>query len=268
MTSLKGNSLALVLPMAKIAASPSLLIHNHLQSIFFVITLTFVLMFASAARCASINPTLNFQQDAQHLEYNQLAQVILKEAYRRIGQPIKTLSSQLGEQQSYPKDGILIAPADAYIKADYIRIPIAIVRLKVFAYAHKKNSHTRYEFGLLGNRIAIVRDMPMIKNNMMGMIALQQNSVNTSFQSILRNQIDLALLPEFSALRRASKHLRAHVVALQPAVYEVPMYHYVNKKHQHLIGSLMRSLKDMKKQQLIAQVTRSYKVVLAADAEA
>ncbi len=103
---------------------------------------------------------------------------------------------------------------------------------------------------------------------MMGMIALQEHSVNKSFQSILRNQVDLALLPEFSALKRAKKHLRAQVVVLQPAVYVVPMYHYISKKHQHLVSSLVRSLKKMEKQQLIAQVTKSYKTVLAADAEA
>ena len=225
-------------------------------------------MSATVANSASINPTMQFQQDDQHIEYNQLAQVILKEAYRRIGQPIKTFPNQVSTQKIHLIDGILIAPANAYKKEDYIRIPIAIVKLKVFAYAHKNNGHTRYEFGLLGNRIAIVQGMPMIRHNMMGMIALQKNSVNTSFQSILRNQIDLALLPEFSALKRGSKKLRAHIVALQPAVYEVPMYHYVNKKHQHLVVSLINSLKKMQKQQLITQVTKSYKAVLAADAEA
>ena len=91
MAGLIGNSLVSVLPVAKMAASSSLLIHNRFQSLFFAIALAFVLMFASAAKSASINPTLKFQQDAQHLEYNQLAQVILKEAYRRIGLPITTV---------------------------------------------------------------------------------------------------------------------------------------------------------------------------------
>lgn len=237
---------------------------NNVLSILVAMGLTFV----SVAHSASINPTLKFQQDVQHQEYNQLAHVILKEAYRRIGQPIKALPDGNGAHKNNLGDGILIAPADAYKQSNYIRIPIVIVNLKVFAYAHIKNSNTPYEFGLLGNRIAIVRDMPMIKHNMMGMIALQKNSVNTSFQSILRHQVDLALLPEFSALKQASKHLRAHIVALQPAVYEVPMYHYVSKKHRSLVDSLIRSLKGMQKQQLITQVTKSYKVVLAADAEA
>ena len=259
--------------MAKTADPLPRLMHECFIDLFFSIIVGIGLMMASIVSSASINTTMKFQQDLQHQEYNQLAQVILKEAYRRIGHPIAASHGQrlavTGDKRDGDKrDGILIAPADRHKKDDYIRIPIAIVKLKVFAYVHETHSHTRYEFGLLSNRIAIVQGMPLVQSNMMGMIALQKNSVNKSFQSILRNQVDLALLPEFSALKRGSKHLRKHIVALHPAVYEVPMYHYVTKKHAHLVKSLIRSLKSMQKQQLITQVTKSYKTVLAADAEA
>jgi len=252
--------------MAKTSDPLPRLMHECFIDLSLSILVGISLLFVSVISSASINPTLQFQQDLQHKEYNPLAQVILKEAYRRIGHPITSLNSQnLGLKN---QDGILIAPAGRYKKSDYIRIPIAIVKLKVFAYVHKDHGNTRYEFGLLGNRIAIVQGMPIIQNNMMGMIALQKVSVNMSFQSVIRNQVDLALLPEFSALKRASKHLRKYIVALQPAVYEVPMYHYINRKNEHLVGSLIKSLKSMQKQQLIVQVTKSYKAILAADAEA
>lgn len=252
--------------MAKIADPLPRLMHECFIDLSLSILVGIGLLFVSVMSSASINPTLQFQQDLQHKEYNPLAQVILKEAYRRIGHPITPLNNQnIGLKN---KDGILIAPAGRHKSSDYIRIPIAIVNLKVFAYVHKDHANTRYEFGLLGNRIAIVQGMPIIKNNMMGMIALQKTSVNTSFKSIIRNQVDLALLPEFSALKRASKHLRKYIVALQPAVYEVPMYHYINRKNEHLVGSLIKSLKSMQKQQLIVQVTKSYKAILAADADA
>lgn len=254
--------------MAKSVDPLPRLMHECFFDIFCSVLVGIGLMLVTITSNAGNNPTMKFQQDAQHYEYNQLAQVILKEAYRRIGHPIAKLRDQGGALKGNKKDGILIAPADRDKRDDYIRIPIAIVQLKVFAYVHKNNGHTHYEFGLLGNRIAIVQGMPIVQNNMMGIIALQQTSVNKSFKSILRNQVDLALLPEFSALRQGSKRLREDIVALQPAVYEVPMYHYVSKKNQHLVSSLIRSLKSMQKQQLIAHVTKSYKTVLAADAEA
>lgn len=254
--------------MAKTSDPLPRLMHECFLDILFSILVGIGLMFVSAVSSASINPTMKFQQDNQHQEYNRLAQVILKEAYRRIGHPVAASSDQSLALKGNNKDGILIAPAESYHKSDYIRIPIAIVKLKVFAYVHKDHGNTRYEFGLLGNRIAVVQGMSIVQNSMMGMIALQKKSVNTSLRSILRNQVDLVLLPEFSALKQASKHLRHQVVALQPAVYEVPMYHYINKKHAHLVTSLIQSLKSMEKKQLIAQVTKSYKSVLAADAEA
>jgi polar amino acid transport system substrate-binding protein len=254
--------------MSKTADPLPRLMHECFLDLLFSIMVGAGLLMVSVVSSASINATMKFQQDLQHQEYNQLAQVILKEAYRRIGHPIASSHGQRIAQDGNKKDGILIAPADSRKKNDYIRIPVAIVKLKVFAYVHENHGSTRYEFGLLSNRIAIVQGMAIVQNNMMGMIALQKNSVNTSFQSILRNQVDLALIPEFSALKQASKHLRKHIVPLHPAVYEVPMYHYVTKKHEHLVESLTRSLKSMQKQQLITQVTKSYKTILAADAEA
>lgn len=253
---------------AKVKDPLSRLMNECCLDIIFSILVGIGLMLASISSSASINPTMKFQQDVQHLEYNQLAQVILKEAYRRIGHPVAASVNSNVVLLGDKKDGVLIAPEGDHKESDYIRIPVAIVKLKVFAYVHKDHRHTRYEFGLLGNRIAVVQNMPIVQNNLMGMIALQKKSVNTSFKSILRNQVDLALLPEFSALKRGSKQLRANIVALQPAVYEVPMYHYISKKNKHLVASLTRILEKMQKQQLIAHVTKSYKTVLAADAEA
>lgn len=238
------------------------LIHECIRDIGLAILMGLGLIMASQASAKSINPTMHFQQDPQHVEYNGLAHVILKEAYRRIGHPIRknsTLRSNV--------DGILISPIESRLNADYIRIPIPIVKLKVFAYAHKSHQGTAYEFGLLGNRVSIVAGMPLIQNNMMGLVTTQMNSVNSSLKSIIRNQADIVLLPEFSALGRSKKHLLEQLTVLQPAVYEVPMYHYVSKDNQHLVSGLKRSLKKMEKQQMISQVTHSYKVVLKADAE-
>jgi len=253
--------------MASIIDPLPRLIHECVRDIGLSILLGIGLMLASLLSSAeSINPTLRFQQDPQHLEYNRLAHVILKEAYRRIGHPVD--QTGLTGLSSSQHDGILIAPASATLDKGFIRIPVPIVKLKVFAYAHKSHENTRYEFGLLGNRISIVQGMALVQKNMMGIVALQLSSVNTSLKSIIRNQTDLVLLPEFYALSRSKKHLLEQTTALQPAVYEIPMYHYISKDNQHLVSSIKQSLNKMKKLQLISQVTQSYKKVLKADAEA
>ncbi len=245
--------------------------HECIRDIGLSILVGVGLMLASVASAKSINPTMHFQQDPQHVEYNGLAHVILKEAYRRIGHPIAHSiegTSANNSALASHSDGILISPARAQLNTDYIRIPIIIVKLKVFAYAHKDHENTHYEFGLLGNRISIVEGMPLIQNNMMGLITEKMSSVNRSLTSVLRNQTDIVLLPEFCALGRSKKHLLEQLTALQPAVYEVPMYHYVSKQNKHLASLLEHSLKDMEKKNMISHVTQSYKVVLKADAEA
>lgn len=245
--------------------------HECVRDIGLSILVGVGLMLASVASAKSINPTMHFQQDPQHVEYNGLAHVILKEAYRRIGHPIAHSTEKAlvdkSANASHP-DGILISPVNAQLNSDYIRIPIIIVKLKVFAYAHKNHESTRYEFGLLGNRISIVEGMPLIQNNMMGLVTEKMSSVNNSLTSIIRNQADIVLLPEFCALGRSKKHLLAQLTALQPAVYEVPMYHYVSKENKHLASLLERSLKGMENKKMISHVTKSYKYVLKAEAEA
>ena len=245
--------------------------HECVRDIGLSILVGVGLMLASVASAKSINPTMHFQQDPQHMEYNGLAHVILKEAYRRIGHPIAHSIEKTSANNSAlasHSDGILISPANTQLNTDYIRISIVIVKVKVFAYAHKDHGNTRYEFGLLGNRISIVEGMPLIQKNMMGLITEKMSSVNHSLTSIIRNQADIVLLPEFSALGRGKKHLLEQLTALQPAVYEVPMYHYVSKQNKYLVGLLERSLKGMEKKQMISHVTKSYKYILKANAEA
>lgn len=250
--------------MARVKFSYSFLrfIYEHTCRIGLAALMGVSLMLTSVVSAKSINPTMHFQQDPQHVEYNGLAHLILKEAYRRIGHPVEKNSALKSHI-----DGILISPISTKLNTDYIRIPIAIVKLKVFAYAHKSQKGIPYEFGLLGNRISIVDGMPLIQDNMMGIVTFKMNSVNSSLKSLLRNQVDIVLLPEFCALGRSKRHLLEQVAVLQPAVYEVPMYHYVSKENQHLVSALKRTLKSMEKRKMISQVTHSYKVVLKADAE-
>ncbi|MBL4796421.1 MAG: hypothetical protein JKY50_03300 [Oleispira sp.] len=56
------------------------LIHECVRDIGLAILVGAGLMLASTVSAKSINPTMHFQQDPQHVEYNDLAHVILKEA--------------------------------------------------------------------------------------------------------------------------------------------------------------------------------------------
>lgn len=243
------------------------LIHECIRDVGLAIFIGIALMIASVANAKSINPTLQFQSAIDHQEYNRLAQVILKKAYKGIGHPISKKFISTNGKHSKKVDGILLSPADRSLNKDYIRIPVAIVKIKVFAYAHKSQKNLPYEFGLLGNRVTIVNGMPIVEKSMMGMVVRKSTTVNHSLKTILRNQADLVLLPELLAISRGNKQLRQQVVALQPAAYEVPMYHYVSKNNQHLVELIVQSIEKMKKKQLISQVTRNYKNVISKNTE-
>ena len=93
--------------------------HECIRDIGLSILVGVGLMLASVASAKSINPTMHFQQDPQHVEYNGLAHVILKEAYRRIGHPIA--HSIEGTSANYSalashSDGILISPSQSAVE--------------------------------------------------------------------------------------------------------------------------------------------------------
>ena len=216
--------------------------------------LTFLMIFVCHGACAAF--PLVFKQSAEHQEYNPVAAQILAKAYQQAGYRIKP-----SKKENISHDGFLISQRDARKEyGDYIRIPVAIVKVRLLAYTQQRNEGTRYEYGLLGNRVAVVKGSRFAERYMEGLVSHQSDSAEGAFNRLRKNRVDIVLIPELEAMSARNKV--KGVVALSPAVKEVTMYHYVHKKHKHIVPKIKRALAKMERKDQISGIQRSYQQVL------
>lgn len=201
-----------------------------------------VLLLCSCAICNAEFP-LVFKQNSEHQSYNSLAYKVLQPVYQRAGVRIKPSNKQLNNY-----DGYLISQRDIdKERSGYVRIPVAIVTVRLLAYTQQRHQHTSYQYGLMANRIAVVKGSALAERYAAGVVTYAMDTVERAFVHLRKNNVDIVLMPELDALAKASGQLGKGVVALSPAVKEIAMYHYVHKKHQQLIPRIKRALTQLER---------------------
>ena len=196
-----------------------------------------------------------FSVEDHHSHYNEIAHKILAKAYRTTGLKIKPSSRDHGQF-----DGHLISKLDLQKeRGDYIRIPVPVVAMRLVAYAQSRHEHVPYEFGLLGNRVAVVQGHKMAQQFMAGMVIYPSVNNQHAFEKLIANQVDIVVMPELEALSPEGRGYfeRKRIVALQPAVQEELMYHYLHKRHQHLVPRIKKALLKIQKQDALMTTVAS-----------
>lgn len=85
-------------------------------------------------------------------------------------------------------------------------------------------------------RITVVRDMPQ------------------GLRLLIEGGLDVLIDERRHAVREIAFFGLDSVVILEPAIVEIPLYHYVHKSHAHLIPQLTEVLKDMKAKGVIDKI--------------
>ena len=203
--------------------------------------------FLFAAQLSHAELPLVFKQNQQHQSYNALAYKVLQQVYQQAGYEIHA-----SKKQSIRHDGYLISPRDRNKEYyGYIRIPVTIVKVRLLAFTQQRHKNTPYQYGLMSNRVAVVKGSTLAERYTAGVVTYAMDNAEGAFFQLRKNNVDIVLMPEFEALVQAGSQLRKGIVALSPAVTEIAMYHYVHKKHSHLIPVIKRSLQKMEREQSI-----------------
>lgn len=196
---------------------------------------------------SSADMPLVFKQNQEHQTYNSLAYKVLQQVYWQAGYKIKP-----SQKQNIDHDGYLISQRDRdKERSGYVRIPVAIVKVRLLAFTQQRHKNTPYEYGLMANRVAVVKGSALAERYTAGVVTYTMDNAEGAFYHLRKNNVDIVLMPEFEALAQAGNQLKKGVVALSPAVTEIAMYHYVHKKHKHLIPVIKRSLQKMEREQSI-----------------
>ena len=103
-------------------------------------------------------------------------------------------------------------------------------------------------------RIGHVKGVILVENNTKGMDVDYFRTTETEFRALAQGRIDIIVEDRFAGLLTLRQLNIKGVRILEPPITRVTLYHYINKKHQHLVPKLEKALRQMKKHHEIEKI--------------
>ena len=187
-----------------------------------------------------------------------------KEAFRRIGVEFKLVSlpserslhsANLGEVDG---EGLRIAGLSGHYP-NLVQVPERYIGISFVAFA--KDATIRLDQGwdsLTPQRVAFINGWKMFEANASGARSVSKvDKPEQMFLMLDGGRVDLALYTRADGVALARSMGLAAIAPIAPALKDVDMYLYLNKKHEALVPRLARALREMK-------ADGSYNRILAA----
>lgn len=176
-----------------------------------------------------------------------------KEAFRRIGVELKLVSLpserslHSANQGDVDGEGLRVLGLSTQYP-NLVQVPERFIGISFVAFA--KDASIRLDHGwesLKPHRVAFINGWKMFESNAGG--ARVVNKVDRAEQMFLMldgGRIDLALYTRTDGLALARGMGLSSVAPLSPALKDVDMFLYLNRKHEALVPKLAQALREMK----------------------
>jgi polar amino acid transport system substrate-binding protein len=191
-----------------------------------------------------------------------VAELVLREAYRRLGRTL--VVHQLPGERSlvYANDGKM--DGELYRKLgldrDYpnlviVPVPLLTFELVIFTrgtsfVVNGWDSLRPYSLGFMrGNKIA--------QENTKGMKVEQVSTMQQACEKLVMGRTDLVLGHRASGMAVVRSQKLEGITVLEPPLASFPVYHYLNRKHEALVPELTRVLKQMQADRTIERLQKS-----------
>ncbi len=187
------------------------------------------------------------------------ATAILQEGYKRIGIDIEAKILPAERALSMSNSGELDGEVNRIVNINMkypnlIMIPIPIFFLDIVAFTKHLEFPVQSWESLAPYEVATLRGMKVAENGLQGMKYLAL----TEFEQILRmldkERIEVAILPRLDGLQIIKKFNLKTIEILEPPLVRINLYHYLHKKHKHLVPKITASLRKMDKEGLIKKM--------------
>ena len=103
-------------------------------------------------------------------------------------------------------------------------------------------------------RIGYQKGVIVIENNTKGMDVDSFRTAENEFKALDHGRIDIILEDRFLGLSTLKQLNIEGVRILEPPIIRVTLYHYIHKKHQHLVPKLEKALRQMKEHHEIEKI--------------
>jgi polar amino acid transport system substrate-binding protein len=182
-----------------------------------------------------------------------LLEAISQAAFRRIGMDFRLVSlpsersltsANAGEVDG---EGLRVAGLESQYP-NLIQVPEKYVRISFVAFAKDANISLDDGWnGLKPYRVAFITGWKMFEANASGAKVVNRvDKPEQLFQMLDAGRVDLALYTKADGVALARSLGLSSIAPLQPALKDVDMYLYLNRKHASLVPMLAQALRAMK----------------------
>jgi len=188
----------------------------------------------------------------QQIDPQHPAVLLVAQAYHNLGlrmeletMPLERIRYQLARGTLV--DANLAAAATLnQILPDLIRLEVPVYQLEIALFVRKEQPLAADWQQLRDTKLVYLQGMNSVEL-LMGQHQIQQASavlsMSQALQALAKGRYDGAVLPRAEA-EVVLKQLKINqVVASTPILETIPMYHYLHRKHQQLVGPLTTQLK-------------------------
>jgi polar amino acid transport system substrate-binding protein len=191
-----------------------------------------------------------------------ISELVLREAYRRIGRTL--VVHQLPGERSlvYANEGKM--DGELYRKLgldrDYpnlVIVPVPLLTFELVIFTRGTSFAVNGWESLRPYTMGFVRGNKIAQENTKGMKVEQVPTMLQAFEKLMMGRTDLVLGHRASGMAVVRSQKLDGITVLEPPLASFPVYHYLNKRHEALVPELTRVLKQMQADRTIERIHKS-----------
>ncbi len=192
-----------------------------------------------------------------------VAEIILVRAYAALGYKL-TVSYMPGKQalyeSSHGRTGAELVRVEAVGRRypNLYRVPESLFNVHGMAFSRDDNMRVLGAQDLWGRRIGIVKGIHWAAKFAEGSSPKLAMNVHELFDLLANRQIEIALEAKLTGQPELKHFPNRGIVMLLEAPIIIPVFHFLNKKHLHLIAPISAEILKMKERGEIDQIFQNY----------
>lgn len=198
-------------------------------------------------------------------ETQNIAMCLLKEAYRQIGIAVTfnafptTRSLKLSNSGAYDGEASrILAAQQTYPNLIPIMTPTLNMRATAFTIKHTNFKPEGFA-SLAPYRVLIHKTVIFFENGTKNLPnVIKASDFDAPFKMLKKDRGDIIATAYLAGISRLRSLKMDNVVALKPPIVEVPLYHFLNKKHTKLVPLISQQMIRMQKSGRIEQIYQQY----------
>lgn len=230
------------------------------NSMRIMLTLFFCLLFSIPAFSQTLSQTIvlntAFGSPVSNDEQSGFGDVVLSEAFKRIGYKLETLrlpaERALINANMGIDDGELLRVAGLQKKyTNLIQVPEKVMTIDMVLFSKNKPSFVvtgwesvaSYSLGIITGWKIMEKNFSKLGNQIE---IIKTDNAEQLFTLLAKDRVDFVAYSNWSGLGYLKEHNISDVTLLDPPLARPGFYTYLHKKHKHLVPKLAAAIKEMK----------------------